>query len=334
MWQHEIIEYLSKFDKTSEALHIIKLLDDSHTFFLGDIHGLSSMEKIAGKTNQAWFYEGASVNRLPFPVTCFEYFDVLDGDLPSLFKAQNPDGDKVFLDMIRRTGNKGKCVLIAQQTRDNIILCESLTFNNFENKWKIFPTIIAIKIGSLWKHGEIATENGPIEHNGERGNVSLLFRNNVEGIMMQRFCDPSTLMAFDVPRLAVFLMLLNCKNISAETIEPPQKVNKKRIKNGKLPLYSYKVLNISPLSSKRRREGDSSETLSHNRVHFCRGHFKQYFPNNPLFGKFTGLYWWQPHLRGQNKDGFVDKDYNVITEDARAGQGECPGTGASQLSIL
>lgn len=312
MWQHEIIEYLIKFDRTPEAVGMLPLVKNAHTFFMGDIHGLSSMEKIAGKTNQPWFYEGPSANRLPFPITMFEYFDILDEDVPGLFKAQNTHADKIFKDIVGQPGRKGKCVLIARQTRDNVILCESLTFNNFENKWRIFPTIIAVKIGSLWNRGEIATESGPVESEGDKGNISLLFRNNAEGIMMQKLCDPSTLMAFDVPRLAVFLMAINCKNVFSEIVLPSDKLNKKRQRNGKQAHLPYRVLKIKAFEVRRNVNNISmGESDFHNRLHFCRGHFKQYLPSKPLLGKYTGLYWWQPHIRGQNKDGFADKDYEI-----------------------
>lgn len=103
------------------------------------------------------------------------------------------------------------------------------------------------------------------------------------------------------------LLLLHCKNIVKKENKPPEKLNKKRIKNGKLPLFSYYTLHIkdSINSNSKNVLGD------HNRIHLCRGHFKHYTKENPLFGKLTGMYWWQPHVRGQNKDGIIMKDYVV-----------------------
>lgn len=46
-------------------------------------------------------------------------------------------------------------------------------------------------------------------------------------------------------------------------------------------------------------------------IHWVRGHFKQYTAERPLFGRFTGLYWWQPHLAGKAKDRVVVKDYRI-----------------------
>ena len=50
------------------------------------------------------------------------------------------------------------------------------------------------------------------------------------------------------------------------------------------------------------------------RFHFVHGHFKEYTAANPLFGKYTGTYWWQERGRGDLGTGFADKDYNVLPE--------------------
>lgn len=108
------------------------------------------------------------------------------------------------------------------------------------------------------------------------------------------------------------IMLLNCKNIQKELVKAPRKLNLKRRKTGKQELFDYHVLNIV-VPSKRKDYQEKGTPLSHNRVHLCRGHFKEYTTEHPLFGRLTGLYWWQPHVRGQNKDGIVMKDYKVTT---------------------
>ena len=114
----------------------------------------------------------------------------------------------------------------------------------------------------------------------------------------------------DLTTIYTTLKLLNCKNIQTEKIPAPEALNKKRRKAGKQELFDYHVLNVV-VPSKKRGYHESTEPLSHNRVHLCRGHFKEYTVEHPLFGHYTGLFWWQPHVRGQNKDGIVMKDYNI-----------------------
>jgi hypothetical protein len=105
--------------------------------------------------------------------------------------------------------------------------------------------------------------------------------------------------------------LLNCKNIQTEKIQPPAKLNKKRIRSGKQSIFDYHILNLVLPSNKKRGYQEQQVPLSHNRVHLCRGHFKEYTKEHPLFGRHTGLYWWEPSVRGQNRDGVVMKDYNI-----------------------
>jgi len=114
--------------------------------------------------------------------------------------------------------------------------------------------------------------------------------------------------------IAVFLntlKTLSCKNITTNDNHPPEKLNKKRIKNGKQPLFTYKTLVIKPTSKKQ--EAQEAQGLWENRVHLCRGHFKTYTDKNPLFGSHTGRYWWQPVVRGNKEKGIVMKDYEIRT---------------------
>jgi hypothetical protein len=112
----------------------------------------------------------------------------------------------------------------------------------------------------------------------------------------------------NVQTFLLFSKLLSCKNIKTEEIKPIITRQMRRHPDNK-HLYSYYVLNITGKAPQHTTT--NSISASHNRVHFCRGHFKQYTPDAPLFGQHTGLYWWEPHLRGQDKSGFVDKDYKV-----------------------
>lgn len=111
----------------------------------------------------------------------------------------------------------------------------------------------------------------------------------------------------------IVLKLLTCKNVELEQINPHEKLNKIRLKRGKLPHYSYSVLTVNPFGNKKHYTANRLDD-HHNRIHFQRGHFKHFSDDKPLFGKLSGIYWWQPHLRGQNKDGFVDKEYHIKTE--------------------
>lgn len=109
--------------------------------------------------------------------------------------------------------------------------------------------------------------------------------------------------------IAAFSRLLDCKNIGTIDNEPPAKLNKSRVKKGKQPLFTYKTLVIKPTG--KRQQSLAAQGLWENRIHLCRGHFKEYTADKPLFGRFAGRYWWQPSVRGRNTQGVVMKDYEV-----------------------
>jgi len=114
---------------------------------------------------------------------------------------------------------------------------------------------------------------------------------------------------FNLVYINTFLKLISCKNIGAEDHAPPLKLNKSRKKKGKVPIFSYKTLVIKPTGAKQQAQ--AAQGLWNNRIHLCRGHFKEFTKEKPLFGKITGRFWWQPSVRGRNKKGVVVKDYKM-----------------------
>ena len=109
--------------------------------------------------------------------------------------------------------------------------------------------------------------------------------------------------------ISKLINFLSCKNIKVVENEPSKILNKSRVKKGKLPFVSYKTLELSPVGKTKKEH--ESKGLWTNRVHLCRGHSKEYTADKPLFGRYTGRYWWQPAVRGRNRDGVVMKDYEV-----------------------
>jgi len=116
--------------------------------------------------------------------------------------------------------------------------------------------------------------------------------------------------------LKKFLEFLSCKNIRTVKNNPHKNIQKKRRKNGKLPLVSYYTLEItSGSTSISESRGAGGWT---NRVHLCRGHIMHYTPEKPHVSGFVGNMWCPPHVRGNKKKGKVVKDYELVrNEDER-----------------
>lgn len=102
-----------------------------------------------------------------------------------------------------------------------------------------------------------------------------------------------------------FMVLLNCKNVYTEVSPDPAKLNKKRQKVGKVPIFQYKTLFIRTKDGIRYNPSTGKTGIKH-AVHLCRGHFKR---------RSTGVFWWDAHVRGDKKRGIVVKDYAFEEND-------------------
>lgn len=110
------------------------------------------------------------------------------------------------------------------------------------------------------------------------------------------------------------LYTLNAKNVYLEAVERPEKCNKKRAKNKKVPLYRYHVLKVAPGVVRKTSQHESAQPVTGSMpVHLCRGHFRTYTEDAPLFGipGNFGRFWIQAHVRGHKENGVVVKDYEL-----------------------
>lgn len=111
-----------------------------------------------------------------------------------------------------------------------------------------------------------------------------------------------------------FFTLLGCKNIQTRDVFPAEALQRKRRKLKKRPLVTHKILELILPGTKKNHE--SGEVTNPGvPLHLCRGHFKCYTKEKPLLGRFTGTYWWSPHVRGDKKYGEVHKTYKTKREN-------------------
>ena len=111
--------------------------------------------------------------------------------------------------------------------------------------------------------------------------------------------------------LALSFMHCKNKNVTLTEHNPPEKVQRKRIKNNKPPLTKYYTLEIEPMKKSLKSEGRIDEVGLQRAMHICRGHFKDYSNGKGLFGKHKGLYWWDSTVRGTPEAGRIEKDYAI-----------------------
>lgn len=100
--------------------------------------------------------------------------------------------------------------------------------------------------------------------------------------------------------LEAFLLVLNCSNVEVIECEAPTALNKKRLRNGKVPIYSYKTLVLK--TRQQRLISNGHGTHESPRIHLRRGHIKH---------RKTGDFWWEPCVVGNRTRGMVVKDYRA-----------------------
>lgn len=103
---------------------------------------------------------------------------------------------------------------------------------------------------------------------------------------------------------------LACKNVDVIDNQPPIRLSKNHARKHGTPLTVYKTLRINAFGDQRSTNVGVGFGGGQ-RLHIVRGHFKTFTVDRPLFGKYSGSYWWTPRLRGSAERGVVVKDYAV-----------------------
>jgi len=128
-----------------------------------------------------------------------------------------------------------------------------------------------------------------------------------------------TLVPFIAPALFA-VSLMHCKNVTARTASPTPALSKKWRKRQGKPLTRYHVLEIAPMREVLDTTGEAGTKGLGHALHICRGHFKTFTEDAPLFGRVTGQFWWASQVRGKAKHGKVSKDYRIAMDGGDLGR--------------
>lgn len=320
MYAHQVLEYLKQIDLENPSMGVMHLDDHrtiklpplpgfkelvrlsisqivhAHKFHIEDAKGVWDGLKTFNRAGEKLFLEKKYYHKMPYKIIWLDYVDNVStaATMPTTRAVlavgfDDPD-DFLWLMFFQRI--KGTA-------------------------WTMLPFFNVVSIGKLFcdrpdliqhpVHGKLIEKHIVAAGQADAGNIATGFTYggiNKNNIIVARFDYTAT---YGVAMLDVFLKWLHCKNIISVKVPTPDRLNKKRRKNNRQELFSYHVLRIKPTKAEKANGKPYQGGL--NRIHFCRGHFKEYTEDNPLFGKYTGLYWWQAHVRGRNKKGIVMKDY-------------------------
>jgi len=109
---------------------------------------------------------------------------------------------------------------------------------------------------------------------------------------------------------------LNCRNVSIDDVSPNARLAAKRERRGQPRGLDYKRIVLD--EGTRRALTVNRDAEQHGkRLHIVRGHIKHFTPERPLFGKYTGNYWWHQQMRGNADLGRINHEYHVANRGPR-----------------
>lgn len=292
MFAHQVIEDLKKWDcydgHDNGARRAIELISNAIKFNFGKVNDIVEVTGVKKHKNPELFFGDFGYDiKLPYDLCWFDMISKSNGIKCGALLENMPNG---FIGQMEYKNN-----VIREFNRPEGFMVYVFVTDK-SGKWDI----------SVWSY-YVSPNHKQITHYGDgyyAFETMILFTGEDENVKKHNVMPSYQTLSM----VNLCLMLLNCKNIGAETIPAPVKLNNKRKKKGKFPIYSYKTLVIKPTTKQQK---SIPKHLWNNRIHLARGHFKTYTDENPLFGKITGRFWWQPHVRGRNHEGIVVKDYKL-----------------------
>lgn len=289
MWKHELLPKHSIMcfandnpekqmcaELYLQAERIRNSIQNAQIFFFGDLIRDSLYETRETLTKR---YNYPPLIKMPYNIIGFEY------SVKDSFKTEK---------MLKSTK---RFILVENRQDYNCFL--TFSYADEKNKWFVNPF--------FWVIYKDTEEVGPASILSDEMQHSSAFSD----IYREQLKNDAF---FEFTMAELFLDILNCNNVITKDVIPPEKLNRKRVRNGKLPLYSYKILEVVKGKPKTKNAGSvpwdykSPEAV---RFHLCRGHFKTFTEERPLFGKYSGTFWWNPQSRGDRSKGVVEKEYSV-----------------------
>ena len=281
MYANQCIDALKEFKSSHDPNVNIDMIDhitqgiiDSHKFHFDSYDEIKNLVK---NTLEQHFETVKEYIVLPYKKVWFDY-------------DFTKDPKNICVNIIENLTNVGFYI----EQREGMWCC--FNFMKIDGKWRTGSCIFKFNPKTL--DGKISVES-----------FTQYFDNAISAADEEIKTALTIILRIYLGIIVVSCLFLSCKNVFLEKINPPQKLNKARLKRGKSVGYSYHVLKVRTINKDGKEvSGVSGE---HNKIHYCRSHFKFYTKEKPLFGKYVGTWLWQSHLRGQNKNGFADKDYIV-----------------------
>ncbi len=128
--------------------------------------------------------------------------------------------------------------------------------------------------------------------------------------------DLATSLATELWPAYLTLGWLNCRNVSTTDVTVNARIAAKRQRRGQPRGLDYKRIVLDEGTQRALTVNRDAEQHG-KRLHIVRGHIKHYTPERPLFGKYTGNYWWHQQMRGNADLGRINHEYHVASRGPR-----------------
>jgi len=228
MWKHEII---TRMQNTKWMQFDIQNLQSTHCFYLGNFESFENMKL------------DDSITSMPYESV---FIELVPPNLPNINYRKYA--------LYAREHKFGEATKIIIYTLANVL-------NHVGNHvgWCYLPHIVCIdKDTGCFGYGSIrkAIENSHIE--------LPMFESENDIDEQDVSYEAANITVYN---FFVLTNLLACKNVTAVPVDPPEKLNKKRIKNGKEPLYRYHVLTVDTSMGRKKTDGGPVQNVGIMPVH-------------------------------------------------------------------
>ena len=275
----QVAGYLEALEKMCPVIR------DARKFHMGEVSDLENM--MPGHNGRPFFTDDPEYLRLPYPVT---WLDFSFSDSAQAESCNSNDVPRII--------NSKEAVLVSEAGAPTFLVAYFFSYIKELVQWIPAEFCVFICVGGCHGINKALLDKCTGKSNVEsgKGTVTAVWfvdapPNHKDHLLTREY-------NLNFRLLEASLRVLNCRNIQPAKVPAPEKLNKKRGRSGKTPLFGYHVLNIA---APGQGTGSPHRQGGLQRVHLCRGHIKHYTALQPLLGKHVGAFWWEPHLRGGGK---------------------------------
>tara|TARA_R110001599_G_scaffold153062_6_gene338194 strand:+ start:24439 stop:25425 length:987 start_codon:yes stop_codon:yes gene_type:complete len=305
----EQIEGIGKMLKAHKVIDYFNAYDVSGGSFVGDKNVVTVKSHLAHVVDLSGKFNLGQHTVEDLSVLAETGFDQLKTNLVAMPYLYTYAEIELTEDSLSRGWSKGKYAIIIRNSSKAIADLSFQSVNNFsEQEYDEVP--IDEEYSSKWYINILILDKEFINHLGCM--VTVMSSAIQEGIAYKTIYDPhqenqqivldekkeENLGNFHVNMMGAVHAIINAKGVDTRTILPPEKLNTKRIKNGKTPLYEHKIVTFDRISSSGNIVGAGMKRASP-RQHWRRGFIRTYSS-----GKQTAIQ--ATLVKGR---GFISKEY-------------------------